>query len=83
MATRQSPPMPQLGETIPDGAVEFFPDGNYGAALLADDGSRRIVQGAFFQVNEYQMPFHITHISNFYGWYFWEWNDELRRLDFN
>ena len=37
--------MPQLGEIIPDNAIDFFPEGNYGAALLADDGSRRIVQG--------------------------------------
>ena len=50
--------IPALGTIIPDGAIDDFPpSGNYGAALLADDGSRRIVQGAFFQMNERVMPF--------------------------
>ena len=43
-----TPLMPQLGEIIPDGAIDIFPE-NYGAALLSDDGSRRIVQGVSFK----------------------------------
>ena len=40
------PTMPQLGEIIPDGAIDIFPNGHYMVRhLLADDGSRRIVQG--------------------------------------
>ena len=76
--------IPALGTIIPDGAISEFPEfGNYGAALLADDGSRRIVQGAFFQVGERVMPFHTNHISHYYGWYFWRSNGDLRYGDFN
>ena len=76
--------IPALGTIIPDGAISEFPAfGNYGAALLSKDGSRRIVQGGFFQVSEYVMPYHLSHISHFYGWYFWHYNDELYLSDFN
>ena len=72
-----TPTMPQWGELIPDGAVDIFPDGNYGAALLTDDGSRRIVQGAFFQTNPTNRPIYSSYIGHFYGWYLWSRNREL------
>ena len=80
--TSPTPIFPELGELIPDGSVDIFPEGNYGAALLSDDGSRRIVQGAFWQVNPWVRPGSVIHVSNFYGWYFWGYNRDLQYLDF-
>ena len=59
------PTMPQLGDIIPDDSIDIFPDGHYGAALLADDGSRRIVRGALLSIGERVLPYHTNHISHF------------------
>ena len=74
--------IPNLGEVIPDGSIGDFPDGSYAAALLADDGSRRIVQGGYPYVGPTAGPTSPYHMSNFYGWMFWNDNDELQQLNF-
>ena len=73
--------MPQLGEIIPDDSIDIFPDGAYGAALLSDDGSRRIVQGTQFAISDRSYPYHADHISHFYGWHLWNDNNDLRFWD--
>ena len=55
--------MPQLGEIIPDGAMTFFPDGTYGAALLATMVRAALCKVRFFKFRHMRTLPHTLTIS--------------------